>query len=264
MKGTTEQIALRERLDTLLNTSNTTSARVLNIMLAASIIMSVAIGMSSSMNGLTSFQCDLFCNIEIGFASLFAIEYLLRLYAAPSRMKYLFSVYGLIDLIAILPVLFVGMQSSMAFRIARLLTMLRLLKFLRYWKDLVILTAAIKDSVRLLALVIMCVMVLAVIGGNLIYFVEPDNFTSPFEGIWWSLVTMSTVGYGDFVPHSLLGKVLAAFGMFIGISVFAVITAIIGSKIHVLTEQKHGYCDSCQNTIPIASRYCLHCGEPQQ
>jgi len=265
MQADTESDRVRSRLQRFFNAPESRVAQACHMLLVVLIIASVGVSMSGTMRGLSSGECDLLCNADLFFAALFGVEYLLRLYAAGNRFRYLFSFYGLIDLLAILPVFFTGMQggSTLALRIARLLSILRLLKIIRYWGDMILLMEAMRDSLRLLAVVVLSVMILAVIGGNVIYFIEPDNFDSAYDGVWWALVTMSTVGYGDVVPYTALGKVVAGVGMFLGIGVFAVITAVIGSKIHVLTERQHRRCSSCSDIIPRLSRYCMHCGRLQ-
>jgi len=256
------QYDFRSRLQHFFEHPDTLQAKLFSALLIVIILLSVLVSMTSTLHGLSVFECDMLCYAEYLFASIFAVEYLFRLYAAPDRKAYLFSFYGMIDLLAIVPVFFVGMQqhNSLVLRILRLLSLIRVLKIIRYWGDLVLLLVALKQSQRLLLVVVMCAVALAVIGGNLIYYIEPDNFNSAYDGVWWALVTMSTVGYGDMVPNSPLGKLLAGFGMFLGIGIFAVITATIGSKIHVLTEKRNMHCQFCRDVIPVSSQYCMHCG----
>lgn len=255
---------LRSALNTLFNVPSSRAARLCNFILISVITISSIVSMCSTMKGLSPLQCQLLCDAEYVFALIFSFEYLMRLYAAPSRWNYIFSAYGIIDLLAIIPVFILGMQdNSLVLRTLRILSILRLIKIIRYWGDLMILILALKESARLLTFVVGGVIVLATIGGNLMYYVEPENFETAFDGVWWTLVTMSTVGYGDFVPHTGAGKFLASIGMFIGIGIFAIITAIIGSKIQMVTSDKHARCTNCHDVIPMISQFCLHCGQPQ-
>ncbi|MDQ6974411.1 MAG: ion channel, partial [Mariprofundaceae bacterium] len=103
---------------------------------------------------------------------------------------------------------------------------------------------------------------ISVIIGNIIFIVEPSTFPDAFAGTWWSLVTMSTVGYGDYVPHTVLGKLLAAFLILIGICMFAMVTAVIsvrvGRMVHMDTK-----CMECNTSISSEYRYCPFCGSDQ-
>lgn len=242
----------------------TGTGQLINLLLFAIIVLSVLVSMGSTIKDLSPEQMQRLRYGEYFFAGLFACEYLLRLYAARSRRQYIFSLYGMVDLLAVLPIFFIGEDgSSLVLRLIRLLVLLRLLKAFRYSSQLLLLLRAVKDSFQLLVFVTIAVLILAMLGGNLMYYAEPDNFKTAFEGVWWTLVTMSTVGYGDFVPHTVLGKVLAGIGMFIGIGVFAVITAIIGSKITVMTERKQKPCPGCRDMLPVASHFCMYCGLKQ-
>lgn len=253
----------RELLQQFFHTPTSAWSRTINLILVIVIAASVLVTMLATDKQLSPQIFDILCIGEYIFVSLFLIEYLLRLYAAPNRLRYVLSIYGAIDLLAIVPVFALGMDgNSLALRIIRILSILRVLKVIRYWGDLMMLLIAMKESARLLALVCLAVLLLAIIGGNLIYYVEPENFHTAFDGMWWTLVTMSTVGYGDMVPHSMAGKVLAGIGMFLGIGIFAVITAVIGSKIHLLTEHRHTRCGRCSDVVPITSHFCMHCGMP--
>jgi len=251
----------RSRLQLFFNSPDTLASRLFSLGLVLVILASVVVGMCSTLKDLSDNEWLILGNAEYFFASVFVIEYILRLYAATDRLQYATSFYGIIDLIAIVPVFFIGMQnSSLALRLIRLLSLIRLLKVIRYWGDLILLMMALKESRGSLIVVALCALALAVVGGNLLYYIEPDNFNTAFDGVWWTLVTMSTVGYGDIVPHSALGKVFAGFGMFLGIGIFAIITATITSKIHVITEKAHTLCPRCKDVIAISSRYCMHCG----
>lgn len=262
MEHAATAIPVRVKLEHIFHAPATPMARAINIGLVLVILLSVFASMMATDTDLAPWQCDMLCYGEYCFAALFLIEYMLRLYAAPNRTAYIFSIYGMVDLLAIIPVFLIGMQgNSLALRIARMLSILRLMKIIRYWGDLMLLVIAMKESIRLLFLVTIAVLLMAVVGGNLMYYIEPENFRTAFDGVWWALVTMSTVGYGDIVPHTLFGKILAGMGMFLGIGIFAVITAIIGSKIHLLTEHRHARCFHCREVVPLSSHYCMHCGQ---
>jgi len=201
---------------------------------------------------------DFLPNMETFILYFFLLEYGLRIFAARKRMKYIKSFHGIIDLITILPLIF-GLHSSI---IIRLLRLIRLFKITMYFPLLINLFESVAGSLSLLFAVLGTTTLISVIIGNLIHIIEPTNFSNAFEGTWWSLVTMSTVGYGDYVPATVLGKLLAAFLILIGICMFAMVTAVIsvrvGRMVHMDTR-----CMECNTSISSEYRYCPFCGADQ-
>jgi len=196
--------------------------------------------------------------IETLILYFFLLEYLLRIFSAKKRMKYVKSFHGIIDLITILPLLF-GMHSSIVIRLLRLI---RLLKITMYFPLLISLFESVAGSLMLLFAVLGTTTLISVVVGNLIFIAEPTTFPNAFEGTWWSLVTMSTVGYGDYVPHTIIGKLLAGVLILIGICMFAMVTAVIsvrvGRMVHMDTK-----CLECNNSLSSEYKYCPFCGASQ-
>lgn len=255
-----DKFSFRNWLDLQLNDLSTGFTLYLNLGFIASILLSVLCTMFISLPDLSLNERHVLNMFEIGFAVIFSIEYALRLYSAPDRLKYAFSFYGMVDFLAIVPAL-IGNHHSVVLRLFRLIAVIRLMKLLRYAKDVQVLLVSLKQSLGILGGIAVAILLMATFVGNLVYALEPQNFDSAFEGLWWSLVTMSTVGYGDFVPHSLGGRVVAGFCMLIGIGMFAIITGIITTKIDSAIHRKEEKaCPECASPIDVVYRHCPHCG----
>jgi len=196
--------------------------------------------------------------VEVGITVGFAIEYLLRLYAAERRREYAFGFFGLVDLFTVLPLLFVG-DPALALRLLRIL---RLLKLARYLTSLWLFIATMRDVIEIVVVAISSIGLVALLAGNLIFLLEPGTVSNAFEGVWWSLVTMTTVGYGDIVPQTTAGKLLAALLMIIGIAMFAMITGVVTFKL-ASTMKKTKQCARCYREIEAGFSFCPYCGGPQ-
>lgn len=188
----------------------------------------------------------------------FAIEYFLRIYAAHNRRGYILSSYGIVDLMTWLPLLLFG-QVSMAIRLLRVL---RLLKLIRYLRAMRLFFASMADIVDIVFVVLATICIIVLVSGNLIHYIEPQTFPNAFIGCWWSLVTMTTVGYGDLIPQTVGGKVEAAVLMLTGITMFAVLTGTVSIKLSEHLKNKNT-CQHCNKPTPVGARYCHVCGEKQ-
>lgn len=254
-------MGLRARIDALLNDFDSANTRYLNLALVLVILTSVLGSMLLTVKSVpVSYHGGLKLAEQL-FVAIFLIEYLARIYSARNRLRYLFSAYGLIDMVAILPALFFGANETFALRLIRAIALFRSLKLLRYAQDVQVLLTSLGKSSIILIMMITGIVLFSLIGGNIIYLVEPEHFASAFEGTWWSLVTMSTVGYGDYVPHSAPGRVIAGCVMIAGIVLFAVVTGLISSRILEATHMfERVHCRSCHSSIEQDSNYCSQCG----
>lgn len=196
--------------------------------------------------------------IEWVFTILFTIEYGLRLYSTPSTRGYAFSFYGLIDLFSILPTyiafLWPGGVYLIVIRILRVLRIFRVLRLMRYMGEATLLARALLASRRKIFVFLYSLLTLIVIFGSLMYLVEgPENgFTSIPESIYWAIVTITTVGYGDIVPQTALGQIIAATSMILGYAIIAVPFGIVSSEI-ISEQQKR------QHPIRHHTRVCNNC-----
>ncbi len=254
-------VSLRQRFDAYLNDENSNIAKYVNLILITFIIVSVICSMMITVKTLSDELRYYIKFVEYVFASIFLVEYLVRIYSAPNRLKYMLSFYGLIDVAAILPMFLFGSNETFALRLVRTISLFRMLKLLRYTRDVQILLNSLSKSLMILVMLITGIILLTLIGGNVIYLVEPQNFNSAFDGVWWSLVTMSTVGYGDYVTHTLAGRIVAGAAMIVGIVLFAIVTGLISSRILEATRiYERVHCRGCHASIEPESNYCSTCG----
>lgn len=173
--------------------------------------------------------------LEIFCVSVFTVEYLLRIYSASSRVKFFFSFFGLIDLIAILPFyLTLGMDLK-SLRAIRLFRILRLFKFLRYGNTMEKIKKSFNSIKRELFLFTLATLMLLYFSSIGIYYFEneaqPEVFASIFDAMWWSVATLTTVGYGDVYPITSGGKIFASVIVFIGLGLVAIPTGLIASSL---------------------------------
>jgi len=253
------QSPIRARLNQCLFDLSSAPGRKVNQTLMLIILISVIVGMMGSVNRFDDHWKTLFYAFEYAVTILFIIEYILRLYSARNTFAYAFSFYGIVDLATLLPLLIFGDTNT----VIRLLRVFRLLKLIRYLRALHLFVSSLKDVFEIMAVVIAGIIIIVMISGNLIYFLEPQNITNAFEGCWWSLVTMTTVGYGDIVPHSAGGQVLASVLIIIGLTMFAMLTGTISVKVnHALSYQRE--CSDCHRKIAQEFIYCPFCGSSQQ
>lgn len=249
---------IKRHLNLALFDLNSRSGRNTNFVGIIVIVFTVILSMIGTLESISSNTRN---NIEIAelvITFAFALEYILRVFAARRRVAYIFSFYGLIDLLTWLPLLFIG-DGTLAIRLLRIL---RLLKFIRYLKALHLFLASLQDTIEIMLVVAFTVLIVIAISGNLIYAIEPETIPNAFVGSWWSLVTMTTVGYGDIVPVSTGGKVIASILMVTGITIFAMLTGTISVKISQIVSRTH-VCIKCKCKLSDEYGYCPHCGIEQ-
>ena len=202
------------------------------------------------------------------FTISFTIEYILRVYSSPNRLKYVFSFYGIIDLLAILPGylgLFIpNLQYLLVIRALRLLRVFRILKLTRYLNEGDILKLALKASMYKIIVFLATVVTLVTIVGTLMYVIEGEKngFTSIPVSIYWAVVTITTVGYGDISPETPLGQFLAGVLMIIGYGIIAVPTGIVSAEMSRASQAALKPCTNCNQLIyPAHAKFCSNCGE---
>jgi len=173
--------------------------------------------------------------VEVVTVALFTIEYGLRIIVADKRLGFIFSFYGLVDLVAILPFYVSTGVDLRAVRVVRLFRVFRLFKFLRYTEAIQRFRDAFREIKEELVLYVIATAVLVYLSSVGIYFFEseaqPDQFGSVFHCLWWSVVTLTTVGYGDVYPVTIGGKIFTAFVLIAGIGIIAVPTGLLASAL---------------------------------
>ena len=170
------------------------------------------------------------------FTLLFTIEYVLRVYSAPNRKKYIFSFMGIVDLLAIIPTylmfIYPPIKYLLDIRVIRLIRIFRVLKLTNYVRGAYTMQIALRSSRPKIVVFLLSIFIVVIIVGTLMYIIEgPANgFDNIAESIYWAIVTLTTVGYGNILPVTALGKMLAAFIMILGYAVIAVPTGIVSSE----------------------------------
>jgi voltage-gated potassium channel len=211
--------------------------------------------------------------LEWFFTFAFTIEYALRIYSYPNKRKYVFSFYGLIDLASILPTYIAFLYPTAAYiiviRILRVLRIFRILKLFRYIGEANLLFAALRNSRRKIFVFLFSLSTLIVIFGALMFVIEgPENgFDSIPASIYWAVVTVTTVGYGDISPQTPLGQAIASLAMICGYAVIAVPTGIIGAELMYETNRDRlrdaKVCPGCEKAIhALDAKFCNACGTP--
>jgi len=264
-------VKLRNRLFTIIFGTDTPGGKTFDVILLWMIILSVTVVILESVSSLRSSHHDFFVTTEWFFTIIFTIEYLLRIYSAPRPLRYMTSFFGIIDLLAILPTFFGLIFEQATFlltiRALRLLRMFRIFKLGRYLKEASILAKALQSSMYKIVVFFGAVLALVLILGSLLYLIEGEanGFTSIPQSMYWAIVTVTTVGYGDIAPSTVLGKLLASVAMLTGYSIIAVPTGIISIELGkaVKGEKKSASrsCGNCGHTDhDDDASYCKVCG----
>ena len=207
---------LKHRLHEIIFEADTPAGKLFDVLLILSIAASVVLVMLDSVSSIRQSYGDLLYLGEWVFTILFTIEYVLRLYSVGRPLSYATSFFGVVDLLAILPtylsIVFPGTQYFLVIRILRVLRVFRVLKLVQYVSEARILMQAMRASGRKITVFLFVVLTLVVIFGSLMYIIEDpqSGFTSIPQSIYWAIVTLTTVGYGDISPQTGLGQTLAA------------------------------------------------------
>jgi voltage-gated potassium channel len=248
--------------------ADTPMGKLFDVILLIAILLSVGVVMLESVPGISLEYGRQLRVAEYVFTVLFTIEYVLRLISVKQKRKYVLSFYGIVDLLSILPtfaeLLLPGVGSIRVIRIFRLLRVLRVLKLVGFLKEAGVLRMALWASRRKILVFMGTVMVLVTIMGTLVYLVEDSaaGFTSIPRSIYWAIVTVTTVGYGDIAPITVLGQTLASIIMLIGYAIIAVPTGIIGAEIMKASITNTQVCSNCNyDTHEDGAGYCNRCGE---
>ncbi len=264
---------LKHQLYVIIFGTHTKAGKIFDIALIIAIFTSLIVLVLSSIPSFDAKWRDEFKLIEYGFTALFTIEYLTRLYCSPKPSAYAKSFYGIIDLVAILPtylvILFPSASLVGVVRALRVMRIFRILKLVRYLQDSNLLLRSLLGARRKIIIFFSTVAILVTILGSFIYIIEgPENgFTSIPQSIYWAIVTITTVGYGDVVPQTTLGKGLAALTMLLGYSILAVPTGIITAELHQ-EMRRYRALVKCAEGLPVfwfgGSHGCFRCTDTRR
>jgi voltage-gated potassium channel len=260
----------RRRLHAVVFEADTRAGRAFDVALIACILASIGLVILESVPAIgRRWQRELFAT-EVVFTALFTVEYALRLIAVRQPLAYARSPLGLVDLVAIAPtwlsLVAPGAQLFITVRVLRLLRIFRILKLKEYLSEAAVITSALKASRRKIAVFLYSVLTLIVLIGTLMYVVEgPENgFTDIPTSMYWAIVTLTTVGYGDLSPQTALGKLLASVVMVMGYAIIAVPTGIVTSELTASRYrggQSRQACPSCgREGHDEDAKHCKHCG----
>ncbi len=250
--------------------SDTFYGKLFDEILLGMILLSIAVVMLESMAEVRANYGRLLNNAEIFFTLAFTIEYIFRILCYPRPKKYIFSFLGIIDFLAIIPTYiaftFPEAQPLVVIRGIRLLRIYRILKLYRYVRAGNLLLLSLRNSFRKIMIFMMFILILVVMLGSIMYVVEDgkNGFYSIPLSIYWAVITLTTVGYGDIVPVTDLGKFIATFIMLLGYSIIAIPTGIVSveiSRTWIDKTDKGKVCKYCDepNHSPEAN-FCRICG----
>lgn len=260
---------LKNRIHTIIFEAETPAGKLFDVALFFFILASVVVVMLESVSAIDFKYHRTFWILEWVFTTLFTIEYVLRIYSINKPWKYILSFYGIIDLLAILPtflaLVFTGTQMLVTIRILRLLRIFRVLKLTRFMSESNTLLSALWASRRKISVFLFTVFIVTIIMGTVMYLIEgrENGFTSIPRSIYWAIVTLTTVGFGDITPQTALGQALSAFIMILGYGIIAVPTGIVTAEI-----ARYGgdggtthSCSSCgAEGHKRAADFCYKCG----
>lgn len=263
----------RARVHEIIFGIDTPAGRAFDIVLVVAILLSILVVVLDSVPAIGGPHAELMYGLEWFFTLLFTLEYAARLATVRHPLRYALSFYGLIDLLSLLPtyisLLVPGTEALLDIRILRLLRVLRIFKLSLYFEEFTRLGEALAASRRKIMVFLSVVVMVVLIFGTLMYVVEgpKHGFTSIPAAMYWAIVTMTTVGYGDMTPKTPVGQAIASFMMLLGWGIIAVPTGIVTAE---MTAQRSGrrnilrsllQCGHCGSGGHDAkSRYCKDCG----
>lgn len=257
---------VRERTYQVIFGTDTKGGKLFDVVLLWFILLSVFIVMLESIPELGIKWSYEFGRIEWALTLVFTFEYLIRIWCSPVPKKYIFSFWGLIDFLSILPtylsMILSGSHYFVVVRIFRLLRVFRILKLARYNAESRALIIALKSSWHKISVFLFTVLAIVIFLGTLMYVVEggQQGFTSIPQSIYWAIVTVTTVGYGDMVPQTVIGKFISSFAMIIGYAIIAVPTGIVTVAM-ANQRQEVQSCKHCKTRMSEEAKYCFFCGE---
>lgn len=261
--------SLKHRLFVIIFGTNTKAGKWFDEFLLVVILLSVFAVVLESVNAIRAEYGSELYIIEWFFTIVFTIEYLLRIYVSPQPLRYMRSFFGIIDLISILPtyisIFLPGANTLLIVRLMRVLRVFRVLKLTRYNRESNILLRSMVQARQKVFVFFLWILVLTTIFGALMFVVEgPENgFTSIPRSIYWAIITITTVGYGDITPQTPFGQGIASLTMILGYSILAVPTGIITAEITTEMQRRSDklFCTSCARSGHTHdAEFCKFCG----
>ena len=263
-----ERIRWKRKLFRIIFKSDTKLGKLFDIFLLGLILLSTFIVMMESVRIFDAKLHKVFVIVELVITVFFTIEYALRIMTIKNKKDYIFSFFGVIDFLAILPFylsLFIPITKYfLIIRMLRMLRIFRILNLMDFMNDGYFIVQALKNSSRKIYIFLLFLMIFSVIVGSMMFMVEghKEGFESIPQSVYWAVVTVTTVGYGDVSPGTPLGKFLSVLLMLAGYSIIAVPTGIVTAEMRNKRQEIGKSCDRCGNRdIDDDSRFCKICGE---
>jgi voltage-gated potassium channel len=260
----------RDRVYRIIFEADTPAGRLFDIVLVVSILASVLAVMLDSVAAIHANWKSELLFLEWMFTIIFTIEYFARVVSVHKPTGYIFSFMGMVDLLSTLPsyigLFLTGANYAMTLRLLRLLRIFRVLKLAHYLEESAVMAHALAASSRKLLVFLLSVLTLVMILGTLMFVVEgPENgYTSIPESIYWAIVTLTTVGYGDIAPHTPVGQAIASLVMILGYAIIAVPTGIVTVEM-ARSPARQNVVIACPRCMleghAVDARYCRRCGE---
>jgi voltage-gated potassium channel len=267
--GANTSSPFRRRLYEIIFESETPAGKLFDILLIIAIIVSVLVVMADSVRPVREVWGFQLNTAEWFFTLVFTIEYATRVYSVDRPSKYIFSFFGIVDLLAVVPTYFAIFMPASAYlvviRVLRILRVFRILKLGAYLGEADILLLSLKASRKKIEVFLFAVLTLVIIFGSLMYLIEGEKngFTSIPRSIYWAIVTLTTVGYGDIAPRTNIGQVMASVIMICGYSIIAVPTGIVSAEMFHASGRRRStkICGQCgAGHHDVDSLYCRFCG----
>ncbi|MBT3607125.1 MAG: ion transporter [Candidatus Marinimicrobia bacterium] len=260
--------AIRDKIKVIIFGTDTRGGKLFDVVLIITIILSIITVLLDSVAEYSQRYETLFNNAEWIFTILFTIEYLLRIYCIRLPTSYIFSFFGIIDFLALIPtylsMILPGAEVLTVIRVLRVLRVFRVLKLVQFMGEADLLMKAMLASRRKIFVFLFSVMNVVIILGSVMYLIEGEvaGFTSIPRSIYWAIVTLTTVGYGDISPMTNLGQSIAALIMIIGYSIIAIPTGIVTSEINFMSKEPEKIeCIVCgDENQNDDSKFCSSCG----
>lgn len=257
----------RERWHTVIFEADTRPGKIFDVVLLALILLSVLVVSLESVSSVRASWGDELRVIEWILTILFTIEYIVRLVVVRKASSYALSFYGLVDLLAVLPsylsLLLGGFQSLLVIRVIRLLRVFRIFRLFHLIREARMLALALRAATGKIAVFLGAVLAIVLVIGAVMYVVEGDQsgFTSIPQACYWTVVTMTTVGYGDIVPTTNLGRFIASVVMIMGYALIAVPTGIVTVELSKKPSLNTQACPDCgRGGHEDRAVHCMHCG----
>lgn len=273
MKPVTSKKNWKVKLHEVIYEADTRSGKIFDVLLLVLILVSIIAVMLESIEGIDVKYHAALNTVEWVVTLLFSLEYIARIISVKKPKQYIFSFYGVVDLLSTIPkylsLFFVGTHALVALRALRLLRIFRILKLVRFLGASNSLVKALKASRAKISVFLFAVIILSIILGTVMYLVEGDSnsgFTSIPTSIYWTIVTLTTVGYGDIAPVTPFGQLIASVIMILGYGIIAIPTGIVSAE--YVNQEKEEHIDSNTQSCPNCSKenhhdnaeFCYDCG----